>query len=106
MGGMRRVLVTMVAAGLVLVGCGDDGDSSPPTGESLYRTHCAACHGGSGQGASGPALVGDDATPYTDEELAAVIADGIGSMPGFADRLEADEIDMIVGHLRTLQTDS
>ncbi len=103
--GMRRVLATVLVAGVVLAGCGDDGDSAPPTGESLYRSNCAACHGGSGQGASGPTLVGDDATPYTDEELATVIAEGIGSMPGFADRLEADEIDMIVDHIRTLQAD-
>ncbi len=95
----------MLVAG-ALAGCGDDGTSEPPTGESLYKKYCAACHGGSAQGASGPALVGADATAYTDEQLAAIIADGIGSMDGFSGRLDAEEIDMVIEHLRALDSES
>jgi mono/diheme cytochrome c family protein len=102
---MRRAIVAMLMLG-ALVGCGNDGASEPPTGESLYKKNCAACHGGSAQGASGPALVGDDATAYTDEQLAMIIADGIGDMDGFSGRLDAEEIDMVIDHLRTLDSES
>ncbi|WAS92589.1 c-type cytochrome [Nannocystis punicea] len=48
--------------------------SAPPTeapdfaaqakrGEALYGQHCARCHGASGEGGRGPALVGESALP-------------------------------------------
>jgi cytochrome c len=59
-----------ILLGLGLWACGDDGNDAKETdegaafaaqaarGESLYTRHCAECHGDSGQGGSGPRLVG------------------------------------------------
>jgi mono/diheme cytochrome c family protein len=90
-------------------------------GQQVYATYCASCHGGQGEGGSGPALEGDEAeltfpdeadhiqwvregsqgkavgTPYGD----AARAGGqrtvkVGAMPGFASTLTAEEIDAVV----------
>lgn len=85
--------------------CGGDGESGPPTGESLYNKHCASCHRNNGKGASAPALVGDEGTEYSEDELAVIIADGVESMPAFSSQLTAEEIGMVIAHIRELDTD-
>lgn len=46
-------------------GNGDDGDATPAsqdeqlaTGQSVYATDCASCHGEQGEGGTGPVLIG------------------------------------------------
>lgn len=58
---MKRVILA-VALGIVLGACGSGGVDRPGpdpeilAGRDTYGAHCALCHGGNGQGASGPAL--------------------------------------------------
>ncbi|MDH3498531.1 MAG: c-type cytochrome [Acidimicrobiia bacterium] len=62
-------------------------------GVSVYREHCAQCHGDSGEGNSGPSLK----TSTRDEAGSrSLIADGLGSMPGFSTTLTDVEIDALV----------
>lgn len=73
------------------------------TGQLLYTTHCASCHGATGEGGSGPDLTSVSwQRSMTDEQLRAVITRGAPgtAMPAFAaDRLDAAAV---VAHLRTL----
>ena len=105
---MHRLAPLLAAAGLAvlpLAGCGgDDGGESagpPPqqvvdqgdatAGREVFGQNCAACHGGDGQGGSGPRLAGEQA--YTDPEaVVGQIRNGGGGMPAFEDRLSAQEL--------------
>ncbi|SDZ34144.1 cytochrome c551/cytochrome c550 [Evansella caseinilytica] len=100
---MKKLLVTIFGAMLVLGACGGDDadDSAPPTdngdadteqqaddttgdagtydaanGEQVYTSNCAGCHGVDLGGASGPGLVG-----YSYDEIMAAIEEGPGVMP-------------------------
>lgn len=89
---------------LLVAGCaGEAGDpideivslpGDATSGEALYGSTCAVCHGDSGEGASGPALSGE----VSDErELATVIWYGEGDMAGYEGLLtEQDVADLIV----------
>jgi mono/diheme cytochrome c family protein len=43
------------------------------SGESIYKSKCAACHGATGEGKVGPALKG---TKLSEDELVAVLSKG------------------------------
>jgi mono/diheme cytochrome c family protein len=98
------------------------GEAMRATGERVYATHCAACHGATGQGepnwrqrkANGrlpaPPLNGDGHTwHHADRHLYRVIADGIealapdgyeSDMKGFGDRLSREEIVAVVAYVK------
>jgi quinoprotein glucose dehydrogenase len=60
--------------------------SAPPTsvGRQTYLNQCAACHGENMSGGSGfPSLI-DIATRRTQSQIAAIIRNGSGRMPGFS----------------------
>ena len=97
----RLVLATLTLA-LLLAACGG-GESASTDGAELYQQSCAACHGASGLGGSGgPAIgPGSNATTLTDPELAAVIRNGQGTMPGFPN-LSDTQVDAIVAFVRGL----
>jgi polyvinyl alcohol dehydrogenase (cytochrome) len=82
---------------------GPDGgvDGEAASGEDVYRQRCASCHGGSGEGASGPSLVGVDERLTRDEQLA-VVRDGRGAMPGWEGTLSDEQIEAVVDHQRTV----
>lgn len=69
---------------------------------SIYGQQCAACHGAAGEGGVGPALAdGRTVERYPDAaDQVAVVADGRGAMPAFADRLTSEEIESIVDFVR------
>lgn len=94
---MKKLLVAMLGAVLVLGACGGgDGDEPSPAddangteetagdnvaydaanGEEVYQGRCAACHGGDLQGASGPGIVG-----LSYDEVLTAIQQGPGGMP-------------------------
>ena len=68
-------------------------------GQTLFSTHCAACHGDRGQGGAGPALAGNaklqDATFVMTQVL-------IGSrfMPPFGDKLSDHQIAAVLTYIR------
>ena len=70
-------------------------------GEDVYATSCASCHGGTGEGGSGPSLEGVDERLTRDEHLD-VVREGRGDMPGWEDDLTAEEIEAVVDHQRTV----
>jgi polyvinyl alcohol dehydrogenase (cytochrome) len=83
-------------------GRGDDGGGAgDDLGERVYARSCALCHGGSGEGATGPSLVGVE-DRLTIEQHRAVVQDGRGRMPGWAGSLSAEEIDAVVDYERTV----
>lgn len=98
---MKKILLTMVGAMLVLGACGGNADDNEPdpadngnnnveetnnaadggtydlaNGEEIYAGTCAGCHGGDLEGLSGPGLAG-----YSHEDIVAAIEEGPGSMP-------------------------
>ncbi len=89
---------------------------SPPTptsdtmadgdGAGLYALHCAVCHGGEGEGGSGPALRENAyVRSQTDQELADLILAGRPgtAMMAFEGRVRLSEIEAIINLLREWQ---
>jgi mono/diheme cytochrome c family protein len=78
---------------------------------ALFASMCASCHGESGRG-DGPgrppvAQMSDLTTATwqsgrTDEQIAEVIVEGRGMMPGFGEQLSAQGIAALVRHVRRL----
>lgn len=123
-------VVSMVASGAAVVAQSSRAASGSDTGRTLYREHCASCHGGDGRG-DGPMTASlrerpTDLTGYAranggvfpDERLRRVIdgrgvgAHGSVEMPVWGSVFKATaggetaaraRIDAIVGYLRALQ---
>lgn len=94
--GMRFVLLCVAAACGLL---------HAQDGQLLFTAHCAACHGSTGEGGSGPGLASVAwQRSITDAQLDGLIARGIPAtaMPGFGDRLDAAARTALVQHLRAL----
>ena len=73
-------------------------------GKAVYSQNCASCHGEAGEG-------GENAPDWSQQdrlamfsalELEAVVANGQGSMPAYADQLSADERAAVVSYVRSL----
>lgn len=79
----------MIASLLLLVACGGgDTDTASLTGDAtagaeVYATSCAACHGASGEGGTGPALT-DEVPGKSNAEIEEVVLNGEGSMPAIS----------------------
>ena len=96
------VALAATAAALLVAGCGAGADER--AAPRLYRDYCARCHGRRGAGMQRP----DGFDPGLDltasamiaagrrEEIRRRIAEGRGTMPGFARRLSAEEIDQLI----------
>ncbi len=70
----------------------------PRTGAVLFASYCAGCHGNDGKAKFATTIVG--VAPAT---VKAATEKGKGSMPGFADRLSAVDIDAVVTFVGTLK---
>jgi quinohemoprotein ethanol dehydrogenase len=68
-------------------------------GATVYRQRCAACHGGSGEGGSGPSMVDVDDRLTRDEHVT-VVREGKGKMPAWEDTLSDEEIEAVVDYER------
>jgi mono/diheme cytochrome c family protein len=79
---------------------------SVPTasGDKLYGTLCAQCHGANGEGGAGPALAGPDMQSKTDQDIYNVIDKGVPHSPmtGYGEILSSDQINQLVKFIRTL----
>ncbi|HUF84894.1 MAG TPA: cytochrome c [Acidimicrobiia bacterium] len=83
---------------------GGRGSAGDP-GAEVYSSSCATCHGSDGGGGVGPRLAGGavvDAYPNVADEIAVVTDGTSGGMPGFGDRLSAEEIEQAVEYTRNL----
>lgn len=91
-------------------------------GERVYKTHCAGCHGSSGEGHPQWRKVGDDGNyppPPLDGSghawhhsiiiLKNVIKHGSppeqGNMPAWQDKLSNEEIDAVINYIQSLWSD-
>lgn len=85
-----------------------------PTGKELFDKSCKMCHSIDGKGNTKLAqgmkikpelldLTRQEVKVKKDEALKTTIADGKEKMKGFKDKLKADEISLIVAHIRTLK---
>lgn len=91
------------------------GESTGPSGAALYRTSCASCHQGNGQGVPGvfPPLAGDPVVTARDptRHISTVLyglqgrtidgTDYATRMPAWADQLSDQEVAAVVNHERT-----
>jgi mono/diheme cytochrome c family protein len=126
-GSVRKLLpiwtVLLLALGLAAPplhaqGGGSGNDPSSASGEVLFRNACAACHGANGAGAD-PSKVGFDtplpdftscdfATREPDADWIAIAHEGgpvrgfSAMMPAFGDALSEEELQRVMGYIRTL----
>lgn len=107
---LARHLVVVATVAVMGIGgvtsCGADGGPTPDDpvlaqGQQLYRQYCASCHGPKGGGGSGPRLAGLVEERYPDiEDQIALIANGRAGMPGFGQRLSAEELRAVARYER------
>lgn len=77
---------------------------TPETGRKQFESHCAACHGGDGNGGElGPGIV-QRAANRSDQELAALIRGGVpaAGMPAF--KVTAEEMPVLIAYVRSLRS--
>ena len=79
-------------------------------GAATYKAKCASCHGADGKGQSPMGkkmnlrdLGSPEVQKQTDKELYDWTADGKGKMPGYKDKLSADDIKALVAYMRTFK---
>lgn len=79
-------------------------------GTAIYKAKCASCHGADGKGQSPMGkkmnlrdLGSPEVQKQTDKELYDWTAIGKGKMPGYKDKLSADEINALVKHMRAFK---
>jgi mono/diheme cytochrome c family protein len=81
---------------------------------ALWRVQCASCHGVEGRGdgpARPPGVVVPDLTTAelqanrSDEDLAEVIRNGRGTMPGFGSAINERGIEVLVAYVRSLRAE-
>lgn len=79
-------------------------------GAAIYKAKCASCHGADGKGQSPMGkkmnlrdLGSPEVQKQTDKELYDWTADGKGKMPGYKDKLSADDIKALVAYMRTFK---
>ncbi len=112
---MTKIVFVLVAA--LLVGCGDSnsetdasgGDGSQvgsladaqaltgdaASGETVFSSNCAGCHGADGTGSSAPSIAGEDER----NEIIEVVYQGEDEMPGFGDTLTSQEIADVAAYV-------
>ena len=72
-------------------------------GQTLFKKHCAGCHGANGKGAFGPDLSGEYKYGKTTMAVQESIAYGRPkNMPGFEQKLSQDEIDALTEFILSL----
>jgi cytochrome c oxidase cbb3-type subunit 3 len=72
-------------------------------GQTLFKKHCAGCHGANGKGAFGPDLSGEYKYGKTTMAVQESIAFGRPkNMPGFEQKLSQEEIDALTEFILSL----
>ena len=94
-----RALATCLVVAGVLSACGGVSATDGPT---LYSSQCARCHGGDGQGGTGPAI-NADGRELTTAEIRLVISEGRRgtAMPAFRG-LSDLQVDNLVAYVEGL----
>ena len=73
-------------------------------GKAVYDQECSSCHGSEGQGSDNTPdwTQQDRLSVLSNTELEAIVANGQGSMPAYADKLSQDDRWVVVDYVRTL----
>ena len=104
-----QVITAIVTASFVILLFANEPPEATPvpsaaadSGQAIFETRCARCHGTDGSGGFGPALAGVVVEAFPDAaDQEAVVANGRGSMPAFADSLTPEQIAAVVEYTRT-----
>jgi len=75
------------------------------SGAEIYHEHCARCHGPDGvpQLPGTPDFTRGEGLRMSDQALMSAIRRGIGTMPGFDDQLENEDLIDVLFYIRTLE---
>jgi mono/diheme cytochrome c family protein len=103
MAGMSDVLTPEQIADLATYSVGLQADTAGGEGAPIYTTNCAACHGPSGEGGIGPALVG---TSLSAGDIASFVQGGSSAMHSLVSSLSADDVAAVADFILTLQADT
>jgi mono/diheme cytochrome c family protein len=78
------------------------GEVAITNGGEIYKTNCATCHGGIGEGAGrGISLLKGHALKHSEKEYVEQVMNGEGKkMPAFKDKLSAEQIAAVVKFVR------
>jgi len=100
----RAMILCFAALGVVAL------PARSQTGDALYKTKCAGCHGADGKGetAVGKAdkirdLGSAEVQAQSDADLTAIISTGKGKMPAYGKSLKPEQIKDLVAYIRTLK---
>ena len=103
----HRVVWALAALGLIFL----SGASAraQETGESLFKSKCAMCHGPDGAGKTTmgqalkiPDLHSPDVQKLSDAELTQIVTKGKNKMPAYEAKLSKEQIAQMVGFVREL----
>ena len=74
------------------------------TENPVFQQNCAKCHGKTAEGRhfAGPSLVSEKATAVSADDLRNIISNGKHRMPTFAGKLTPEEINTLVGQIKSL----
>jgi mono/diheme cytochrome c family protein len=99
-----QLAVLFCSASLALAALAQTMGETALTGNAHYEKNCAKCRGKSAEGRhfAGPSLKSDKVAGASDEDLRNMITNGKGHMPKFGGKLTADEIDILVQQIRSL----
>jgi mono/diheme cytochrome c family protein len=111
----ESALVVALLLVSTLGGCKKSGAGSDAEADELFLTHCARCHGVTGEGMKFAAPQGGGPAPprnltdpafqsaRTDAEIKRMIIEGKGPMPAFGKMLSDQELDGLVRKVRRLK---
>jgi len=108
---LKNSLAVLILMGAALFVAGTRFQAAPPPdGAALFKQKCAMCHGADGKGYA--AIKTPDLTDpkwqknAKDKDIAEVIKNGKKgtAMPAFSDKLKEEEIQAIVGYIRSLDS--
>jgi len=75
------------------------------SGAEIYRMHCARCHGFDGVPdlPGTPSFARGEGLLKSDQALIEAIRRGIGTMPGFDDQIENEDLIDVLFYIRTFE---
>jgi cytochrome c6 len=108
---LRSGIVAISASAMLFLAVAGSAPSAnaADTGESLFSSNCAVCHGTDGHGTAtgkalnAPDLSSDAVQKLTNAQITAQIENGKGNMPPFKSTLSASQIKLLVAYVRTFK---
>lgn len=94
--------IEQTALNTVITKLNKNGETSNINGGEIYKTHCAECHGGAGEGAEkGISLLKGHALKHSETDFIEMVTHGEDEkMPAFKDKLSPAQIAAVVKYIR------